>query len=51
LNTPYGSGGGYRAPGFSQGNGSIDSYSYYGALPSKGGNYIPITADFSAFSK
>jgi hypothetical protein len=51
LNTPYGSGSGYRAPGFSQGNGSIDSYSYYGALPSKGANYIPITADFSAFSK
>jgi hypothetical protein len=51
MNTPYGSSGGYRAPGFSQGNGSIDSYSYYGALPSKGANYIPITADFSAFSK
>ena len=29
----------------------IDNYSYYGALPSKGGNYMPITADFSAFSK
>lgn len=29
----------------------IDNYSYYGALPSKGANYIPITADFSAFSK
>jgi hypothetical protein len=29
-----------------------DPYSYYGALPSKGqSNYIPITADFSAFSK
>jgi hypothetical protein len=29
----------------------VDNYSYYGALPSKGGNYIPITADFSAFAK
>jgi hypothetical protein len=29
----------------------IDNYSYYGALPSKGGNYMPITADFSAFAK
>ena len=30
----------------------VDNYSYYGALPSKGSNnYIPITADFSAFSK
>ena len=29
----------------------IDNYSYYGALPSKGGNYIPVTADFSAFAK
>ena len=30
----------------------VDNYSYYGALPTKGSNnYIPITADFSAFSK
>jgi hypothetical protein len=29
----------------------VDNYSYYGALPSKGGNYMPITADFSAFAK
>ncbi len=28
-----------------------DPYSYFGALPPKGSNYIPITADFSAFSK
>jgi hypothetical protein len=29
-----------------------DPYSYYGALPSKGSSdYIPVTADFSAFSK
>jgi hypothetical protein len=29
----------------------IDQYSYNGALVSKGGNYIPITSDFSAFGK
>jgi hypothetical protein len=34
-----------------RGAAGIDNYSYYGALPSKGGNYIPITADFSAFAK
>jgi hypothetical protein len=51
LNTPYGSGSGYSAPGFSRGSSSADNYSYYGALPSKGSNYIPITADFSAFKK
>jgi hypothetical protein len=28
-----------------------DYTSYFGALPSKGGNYIPITADFSKFGK
>ena len=49
LNTPYG--GGYSAPGFSRGSPPIDNYSYYGALPNKGSNYIPITADFSAFKK
>uniref|UniRef100_A0A6C0JYN7 Uncharacterized protein n=1 Tax=viral metagenome TaxID=1070528 RepID=A0A6C0JYN7_9ZZZZ len=49
LNTPYG--GGYRAPGFSRGYPPVDNYSYYGALSNKGSNYIPITADFSAFKK
>ena len=29
----------------------IDNYSQYGALQSKGGNYIPVTADFSSFRK
>lgn len=30
----------------------VDPYSYYGALPSRNpGNYMPITADFSAFGK
>jgi hypothetical protein len=51
LNSPYGSNSGYRAPGFSRGYPPVDNYSYYGALPNKGSNYIPITADFSAFKK
>ena len=29
----------------------IDNYSRYGALVSKGGNFIPITSDFSQFGK
>jgi hypothetical protein len=28
-----------------------DYLSYFGALPSKGGNYIPVTADFSKFGR
>jgi len=28
-----------------------DNYSYYGALPPKSSNFMPITADFSAFGK
>lgn len=28
-----------------------DYSSYFGALPSKGGNYIPVTADFSKFGR
>ena len=28
-----------------------DSLSYFGALPPKGGNYIPVTADFSRFGR
>jgi len=28
-----------------------DYTSYFGALPSKGGNYIPVTADFSKFGR
>jgi hypothetical protein len=53
--TSVGSGSGY---GYGSGSGSgygagagIDNYSYYGALPTKGANFMPITADFSAFSK
>jgi hypothetical protein len=49
TNMPVGNG--YAAPGFSQGAPPIDNYSYYGALPNKGSNYIPITANFSAFAK
>jgi hypothetical protein len=37
--------------GYSQGIHGIDPYSYNGALVSKGGNYIPITNDFSSFRK
>jgi hypothetical protein len=29
----------------------IDNYSYYGALSSKGGNFVPVTADFSKFGR
>ena len=33
-------------------NVGIDTYSYYGALPSKGSsNFMPVTADFSTFRK
>jgi len=42
-------------PGAGQQPGSskppIDNYSYYGALPPKGANYMPVTADFSKFGK
>lgn len=48
-----GSAGGTRGQGVGTrgGKGMIDPYSYNGALVSKGGNYIPITTDFSAFGK
>ncbi len=29
----------------------VDIYSYYGALQSKGGNFVPVTNSFSAFGK
>jgi YD repeat-containing protein len=32
-------------------NTGSDIFSYYGAIPSKSGNFIPITADFSKFRK
>jgi len=34
-----------------QGQTPVDNYSYYGALESKGGNFMPVTADFSSFRK
>jgi hypothetical protein len=27
-----------------------DPYSYFGAVPSKGGNYVPLGPDFSKFA-
>jgi hypothetical protein len=47
----YGQSGTGQQPGFSTGAPPIDNYSYYGALPEKGANYMPITADFSKFGK
>ena len=52
-----GGGAGVGAPGVvgagiqTRGAAGIDNYSYYGALVPKGGNYMPVTADFSAFAK
>jgi len=36
---------------YTPGYAPIDNYSQYGALQSKGSNYMPITADFSSFRK
>uniref|UniRef100_A0A6C0HD14 Uncharacterized protein n=1 Tax=viral metagenome TaxID=1070528 RepID=A0A6C0HD14_9ZZZZ len=45
---PYGG----KAYGSSSYGGSgATNYNYYGALPSKSSNFIPVTADFSAFGK
>jgi len=46
-----GEGGSARRNLGKQGIPGIDPYSYYGALPAKGANYMPITADFSAFGR
>jgi len=48
--TPFGS---VSAKSFGNmpGKTPVDNYSAYGALQSKGGNYMPVTADFSAFRK
>jgi hypothetical protein len=50
----YGSGSGQSA-GYGRGSGqyqgAIDPYSYNGALVSKPSDFIPVTADFSAFGK
>ena len=39
-----------NAPGKYTGT-NIDQYSYYGALQSKGGNFMPLTSDFSKFGR
>jgi hypothetical protein len=44
---PYSAGGG-RGTSVTTGS---DHSSYFGALPPKGGNYIPVTADFSRFGR
>lgn len=41
----------YMAQSGTYNQGRYDQYSYGGASPSKGSNFIPLTADFSAFSK
>ena len=55
YNTGVGAGAGYNTgvgAGTSAGAGTgADYYSYYGALPNKQSNFIPVTADFSSFSK
>ena len=55
YNTGVGSGAGYNTgvgAGAGPGAGTgADYYSYYGALPNKKSNFIPVTADFSSFSK
>ena len=45
--------GAFQSPyGTTTGTQSGDQYSYYGALPSKGNaNFMPVTADFSAFGR
>uniref|UniRef100_A0A6C0L7F7 Uncharacterized protein n=1 Tax=viral metagenome TaxID=1070528 RepID=A0A6C0L7F7_9ZZZZ len=45
--------GSFQSPyGTTTGTQSGDQYSYYGALPSKGNaNFMPVTADFSAFGR
>jgi hypothetical protein len=45
--------GAFKSPyGTTTGTQSGDQYSYYGALPSKGpANFMPVTADFSAFGR
>jgi hypothetical protein len=55
YNNPYQTGyysqGTYNLPNNPLGIQAIDPYSYNGALVSKGGNYIPVTDDFSQFRK
>jgi hypothetical protein len=53
-NSLYSSSGTASIPGQGQavsGSTPIDNYSRYGALVSKGSNFIPVTSDFSQFGK
>jgi len=44
--------GGYSNSYAGNGSNSVtDKYSYYGAVPNKGGNYVPIMSDFSRFGR
>jgi len=44
--------GGYSNSYAGNGSNSVtDKYSYYGAVPNKGGNYMPIMSDFSKFGR
>jgi len=44
--------GGYSNSYAGSGASSVtDKYSYYGAVPNKGGNYVPIMSDFSRFGR
>ena len=41
----------YGQPTYGTQTRNADIYSYYGALPSKSSNFMPITADFSSFGR
>ena len=41
----------YGQPRYGTQTTNADIYSYYGALPSRSSNFMPITADFSSFGK
>ena len=44
--------GGYSNSYAGNGSSSVtDQYSYYGAVPSKGGNFMPVLSDFSKFGR
>jgi len=52
-NQEYGNQGNQNQRYVGQGSGApgIDQYSYYGALPPKGSDFMPVTSSFSAFGK
>lgn len=54
INGSSGAGGGYQSAGSGRGSNvstGADHTSYFGALPPKGANFIPVTADFSKFGR